>query len=576
MDQKKALDIVAGPLLIIAGPGSGKTRVLTHRVAHLITDHGVKSDACLTITFTRRAAIEMQNRLSVLLPEQWRQVPVMTFHALGYKLLQDNRVVAGLRRGFRVASEAERQSLLSESLDLSPRKARKMLQEISALKRQQRKPEAAGELIQAWRLLKQQRETEGWIDYDDIMLLSLELLQSDPGIRLHYQNKYAWVAVDEYQDIDELQYRLLRQLVPESGNICAIGDPDQAIYSFRGADVGFFLRFEQDFPKATKIQLTRNYRSGESIVSASHQMIAPATLVQDRTVQALLEDTGKVVIHQAPTDKAEAEYIIQTIEQLIGGTSFFAVDSGRSDGLQANEISFADIAVLYRTEAQAVVLEEAFSRSGIPYQRYGHHCLSDQPEVQELLKLIHELDSHDTVIERLREAQAELGWLEDDQRNNTVEPIMQKLQRLAERCENNWERFLTEIHLGQDIELWDERADRCLLLTLHAAKGLEFPVVFIVGCEDGVLPLKWGQAQAISNSNASELAEERRLFYVGMTRAKDRLFLSHAQKRLWQGRVHEQKPSPFLEDIEQRLLEIRRHAVKKKTQTQETQQIELF
>ncbi|MCU7936801.1 MAG: UvrD-helicase domain-containing protein [Candidatus Thiodiazotropha sp. (ex Dulcina madagascariensis)] len=572
-DQNKALDIVAGPLLIIAGPGSGKTRVLTHRVAHLITDQGVNPEACLTITFTRRAAIEMKNRLSVLLPQQWRQIPVMTFHALGYHLLQDNRVAAGLQPGFRVTGEAERQALLVESLALSAHKAGKMLNKISALKRRRLKPDADSEIFQAWRRLEQQREIEGWLDYDDLMLLSLALLQSDPGLRIDYQNKYVWVSVDEYQDIDELQYCLLRQLVPDHGNICAIGDPDQAIYGFRGADVGFFLRYEQDFPKARKIQLTRNYRSGESIVSASYQMIAPATLVQDRVVHALLEDTGKVVIHKAPSDKAEAEYIIQTIEQLLGGTSFFSVDSGRSDGMQDHAFSFADIAVLYRTEAQAALLEEAFARSGIPYQRHGHHCLGDQPQVQELLKLMHKLDSHSPVIERLRQAQAELGWLEDQQQNSAVAPAMKKLQQLAERCADNWERFLTDIHMGQDIELWDERADRCLLLTLHAAKGLEFPVVFIVGCEDGILPLKWGQAQAVSDG---ELAEERRLFYVGMTRAKDRLFLSHAHIRLRRGRVQEQSPSPFLEDIEQRLLEIRRHAVKKKTQTQATQQMELF
>lgn len=570
-DQQKALDIVAGPLLIIAGPGSGKTRVLTHRVAHLITHHDVKPEACLTITFTRRAATEMQERLQILLPEHWQQIPVMTFHALGYQLLQDNRVAAGLQRGFRIASETERQALLIESFGLAPRKAKKMLQHVSLLKRQQHKPEADDELLPAWQKLEQQRETAGWIDYDDLMLLSLELLESDPGLQASYRDKYSWLAVDEYQDIDELQYRLLRQLVPADGNICAIGDPDQAIYGFRGADVGFFLRFEQDFPQAKQIQLSKNYRSGESIVAASHQMISPATLVQDRAVQALLEDTGKIVIHQSPTDKAEAEYIIHTIEQLIGGTSFFSLDSQRSDGLQAKDFSFADIAVLYRTEAQAAALEEAFARSGIPYQRHGHHCLSDQPKVQELLKLMRELDSHQNVVERLQEAQAELGWLEDDQQNNTVEPIIQTLQQLAEHCDNDWDQFLTEIHLGQDLELWDERADRCLLLTLHAAKGLEFPIIFIVGCEDNILPLKWGPTIA-----DNELAEERRLFYVGMTRAKDRLFLSHAQKRLWQGRIQTRQPSPFLKDIEQKLLEIKQHVAKKKIETPETEQMDLF
>ena len=570
-EQQRALEIVTGPLLIIAGPGSGKTRVLTHRVAHLIDQHQVNPESCLTITFTRRAAEEMQQRLKLLLPQQWSQVPVMTFHALGYTLLQHNRVTAGLPRGFRIASDAERQTLLSNALDLSERKTTKLLRELAEFKHGRETPTANDTLLSASRLLEQQREIQGWLDYDDLILLPLKLLESDPGLAAMYREQYAWIAVDEYQDIDELQYRLLRQLAPDNGNICAIGDPDQAIYAFRGANVEFFLRFEQDFANANTIHLTRNYRSGESIVSAAQQMIAPTTLVEDRAVQALLADTGKVVIHQAPTDKAEAEYVIHTIEQLIGGTSFFSVDSGRTDGLQTYDFSFADIAVLYRTEAQAALLETAFARSGIPYQRYGRHCLSDHPKVQELLKLMQELASQNTVIERLQEAQAELGWLEDDPQNNTVEPIIDKLQQLAEQCDNDWDQFLTDIHLGQDIELWDERADRCLLLTLHAAKGLEFPLVFIVGCEDGVMPLQWGPS-----IEANELAEERRLFYVGMTRAKDRLFLSHAQKRLWRGKVKQQSPSPFLQDIERTLLELSQHKLKPKPEPQPVQQMELF
>ncbi|MGI9305077.1 MAG: 3'-5' exonuclease, partial [Gammaproteobacteria bacterium] len=323
------------------------------------------------------------------------------------------------------------------------------------------------------------------------------------------------------------------------------------------------LRFQQDFPGARRVQLTRNYRSGQSIVAASSQMITPSTLVEDREVTPLLEDTGKLVIHHAPTDRAEAEFVVQTIEQMIGGVSFFSLDSDRSDGERTNEYSFADFAVLYRTEAQADVLEEALQRSGFPFQRHAHKSLDAHPAVQALLALMERTPSHGTVKDRLERAGDESG-------EGSLNPVIGKLKTVAERCDDRWEQFLSELHLGQEIDVHDERADRCSLLTLHAAKGLEFPVVFITGCDDGILPLRWGDALS-----ESVLAEERRLFYVGMTRTRERLFLSHAAKRLWRGKVREQQPSRFLKDIEERLLEIRRHSYSRKESAQ-SPQFDLF
>ncbi len=549
-DQRRALDITRGPLLITAGPGSGKTRVLTHRIAHLITEYGIPPERCLAITFTRRAAEEMRDRLETLLPRQYDRVPVMTFHSLGLRILDENRVAAGLPRGFRVGSDAERQALLMDRLNMSGRKARTTLREISGLKRQRLDASTGSDVSQAYSLLEREREFHGVLDYDDLMILPLELLQKDPRLTAVYRQRYEWVSVDEYQDIDELQYGLLSQLVPKDGNICAIGDPDQAIYAFRGADVGFFLRFERDFPGAQRIQLRVNYRSGRSIVSAATQMIEPSTLVEDRDVRALLEDTGKVVIHQAATDKAEAESVVHNIEQMMGGLSFFSFDSDRTDGAVENEYTFSDFAVLYRTEAQADVLEEAFLRSGMPFQRHGHKCLSDLPSVQTLLKTMTATEGHETVTDRLREAEAQIRLSDHKGADDDFDSVMERLRVLAQRCENRWQQFLSEIHLAQEIDVWDERADRCSLLTLHAAKGLEFRVVFVVGCEDGVLPLKWRD-----EISEAEMAEERRLFYVGMTRARERLFLMHTRKRRWHGRIQEQHPSPFLKDIEDRLLE---------------------
>lgn len=554
-DQRQALDVVHGPLLITAGPGSGKTRVLTYRIAHLIKEHGVAPGQCLAITFTRRAAEEMRERLAALLPGA--NLPVMTFHSLGLRILEENRVAAGLPRGFQVASDAERRALLMDRFKWSSGKARNALQALSRLKRQGLKPPPGSDAREAAALLDEEREFHGMLDYDDLMILPLALLRKDPGLAASYRQRFAWVSVDEYQDIDELQYTLLRELVPGNGNLCAIGDPDQAIYAFRGADVGFFLKFGQDFPGATHIQLRRNYRSGRSIVTAATQMIEPSTLVADREVQALLDDTGRVVIHEARSDKAEAESVVHDIERLLGGLSFYSIDTDRSDGSAQADYTFSDFAVLYRTEAQADALEEAFLRSGIPFQRRGHQALSDLPQVQVLLELMAALDEHDVVSDRLREAAAQ--HTASDEKDAELESVMERLDAIAERCGDRWQQFLSEIHIAQAIDVWDERADRVSLLTLHAAKGLEFRVVFVTGCEDGVLPFKW--QDEISDE---ELAEERRLFYVGMTRARERLFLLHAQKRPWRGQLRQQQPSPFLKDIEEHLLEVRRLSIRKK------------
>ena len=476
-DQQKAIEITKGPLLIIAGPGSGKTRVLTHRVAHLISNKMAKPEECLTITFTRRAAREMQERLDKLIPEISQSIPILTFHGLALQILKDNRNAAGLQRGFRVTDETERSDLLKEKLKLSAHKLKSTLRKVSLFKRTGESEESIKEALN---ILEEAKEKEGWLDYDDLIILALKLLEEDAGLQAHYREKFSSISIDEYQDIDALQYRLIQLIVSQDGNICAIGDPDQAIYSFRGANVKFFLQFEKDFPKAQKISLNRNYRTGESILTASHQMIAPDSLVKNREVQALIEDTGKVMVHHAKTDKAEAEFVVSQIEKIIGGVTFFSIDSGRSEGREDKDYSFSDFAVLYRTETQGEALEEAFSRLGIPFQR--------------------------------------------QQQNQLLEEI--------------------------EESKWEAHVDRVSLLTLHAAKGLEFPVVFVTGCEKGILPLQFG-----AKPTDEELAEERRLFFVGMTRAKDRLLLTHAKKRLWRGKVQEQEASPFLTDIEDALLE---------------------
>lgn len=602
--QAKALEMLEGPVLITAGPGSGKTRVLTHRVAHLIQSGHAKPEECLTITFTRRAAQEMKDRLQKLLPEQWKQIPVLTFHGLGLKILQEERANAGLPRGFRAASERERLELLKEKLAISDSKAEKILREISIFKRNSsslregpegrrgnpsseialvaprprndgRQPQVTAEIISkdklwgnnikdALNVLAEARETQGWLDYDDLILDAVKLLEEHTGLRAHYRQKFPFVSVDEYQDIDALQYRLIQLLVPANGNLLAIGDPDQSIYSFRGANVEFFMRFKNDFPDAREIHLLRNYRSGEILVSASNQMMAPEALVEDREMEALLEDPGKILIHESSTDKAEAEYIAHCIEQMIGGLSFYSIDTNRTDAAMERDFAFSDFAVLYRTEQQAFLIEEALERAGIPFERHSHRPLGEHPRVQAYLSLIKSSPVKEGLLDALYQAKLKLQEAAPDEKDG----IYEKLEAIALRAGEKKEVFLSEVYLGEELELWDPRADRVSLLTLHAAKGLEFPAVFITGCEKGFIPLVFG-----NETSEDSTAEERRLFYVGMTRAKERLILSHSKKRFIQGKSVERETSPFLKDIERRLVEKSKAIFKAK---RKNPQMELF
>lgn len=499
-DQRAAAESVAGPVLIIAGPGTGKTRVLTHRLAHLVADCGVAPDECLALTFSRRAAAEMRERLELLLPGQAGRVPVMTFHALALCMLREHAARLGLSPEVRVATEAERCELAATLFGLKPAAAERMLERISRLKR----ASAPAEESDAAALAAYEREMKirNWLDFDDLVAGALRLLATCPDLVEAYRGRFRHVSVDEYQDIDPAQYELLRRLVPPDGNLFAIGDPDQAIYGFRGADVSCFGRFATDFPGGRTIVLGRNYRSSQTIVDAALELVAPASLAPERRLEALPCGPEQVEIHACSTERAEAELVVHTIDEMLGGSTFFSLDSRRAAGHEAAGFSFADFAVLYRTQAQAEPFVEAFQRSGMPFQHRSHRPRADQPfDVAE-----------------------------------------------------------------SDVDLWDPRADRVSLLTLHASKGLEFGVVFIVGCEDGILPLRFGPA------DETDLAEERRLLFVGMTRARERLILTHARRRLWRGKVRPAEPSPMLEAVRRDLLACHQHRAVRKPAALDRQQ----
>jgi len=566
VDQRRAAEILDGPLLIVAGPGSGKTRTLTYRIAHLVRHHGVAPGQCLAITFTRRAADEMRQRLRVLLNDVWRQIPIMTFHALGLSILQEHWNAAGLQRGFRLASEAERLTLLQQARDISESQARRLLPVISRAKRTRTIPEDTRH-AQALDAYRRMLEARNRVDYDDLIGLAAEVLESDAGLRAHYQEHYPWVCIDEYQDVDEQQVRLIKLLVPPDGNICAIGDPDQAIYGFRGGDARFFEQFPQDFLGTQIVQLTRNYRSDPTIVTMSSQVIAPSGSAS-RSIAVSPETSTLVTVHEAPTDRAEAEFVVQTLEQLLGGHSFFSIDSGRSVDDDARDLSFSDFAILYRTEAQTPALIEALQRSGMPFQKHSHQFLMEHPGVPPLIDRLQQGETAGSLWERL---EAAVQHADQDTALAAIAEASGLLKPLAQACGEDWERFLAELAVGAQVDMWDARADRISLLTLHAAKGLEFPVVFIVGCEAGILPLTWGGQTA-----EAELAEDRRLFYVGITRAQTRLYLCHAQKRLWHGQVKPMTPSPYLADIEERLLAKQRSPFQGERASKKATQLKLF
>ncbi len=568
-EQQAIVTHDGGPLLVVAGPGAGKTRVLTHAIAHRI-GAGVLPERCLAVTFTRRARDELRDRLAALLGEAVAaRVTVATFHGLGLLILREQCELLGLDADLKVADERTRQEVL-RSLSARERPAA-LGARIAAAKRAHassgsvhRDAELAG-LVERYDAALRER---GLVDVDDLVTLPTTLLADNQDLAAAHRSRWTDVFVDEYQDVDEQQYLMLRQLAAPGTRICVIGDPDQAIYGFRGGDVGYFLRFAEDFGGGTPdtgavtVRLSRSYRSAPTIVRAAMQLIRPGTLVPGRELLPARTDIpdGPVGLHAVGDEREEAEAVAAEIERLLGGASFHALDSRTVDGRDRTEhqLSFADFAVLYRTSSQAAAVEEALARRGFPVQRRAHSRLAEMPGVAAILAALTPSDAlpaaanADSVTDRVTvAARAALEATENAEAIMAIKTAADVLGALAARCGSDLDRFLDELALGAEVDTWDPRADRISLLTLHAAKGLEFPVVFIVGCDDGLLPLRsWRGAEV-------DYAEERRLLFVGMTRATTRLTLFTAAKRTLRGEVTECSPSPFLSSIESALLDRR-------------------
>ncbi len=596
-DQRAAAEVTEGALLIVAGPGSGKTRTLTHRIAHLI-ERGEDAASCLAITFTRRAADEMRERLDALLTrtratESASRPLVTTFHGLGLRILREHHAAIGLDRDFSLADEATRLAIVGELFGLKGARASQELQALDTHRaaasseedgREAEPPPAkTAALDQRLAQFRAALFARDQVDFGELIVRPIELLEADESLCRAYQQRWRHVSIDEYQDIDALQYRFVRLLTPATADpcngsehevaatpgrsVCAIGDPDQSIYAFRGADVSFFLRFQQDQPAARVIELVRNYRSQPAVVRAAAAMIRPTSLVPDRRTEPVSPLLSRpVAVHRAASPRAEAEFVVHTIERLLGGTSHFSLDSGRVRGEDETEpLSFGDIALLYRTRSQAVPLVEALERAGMPYQERSHQRLAARDDVRLLL---HEaetagIEPDRPALEVLEAAALRLGAVagvgghdlptaeetpadsdgDAETSDASLAAGLELLAPLARSAGTDWATFRAQLALGAEVDTWDPRAERITLLTLHAAKGLEFPVVFLVGCEEGLLPFRLADG-------SGDQAEERRLFFVGMTRAERALYLTWCQKRSVRGQANERQRTSFLETID--------------------------
>ncbi len=525
-DQAAAAEAIDGPLVVIAGPGSGKTRMLAHRIAHLVAERGVPPAACLAVTFTRRATGELRTRLTALLPEA-AACAVESFHSLGLAILRAHGAEVGLPGGFRVAAEAERAAALAGALGIGTAKAAKLLRRLSALKRTGEAGDA--EERRAMDLLTRLGRAQGWVDFDDLIGLAADLLDAGGAGAAAWRGRFAHICVDEFQDIDEAQYRLIRRLAGPDCALCVIGDPDQAIYGFRGADAACFDRFATDFPQARTLRLDRNYRSSGTIVAAS------AAVAEREAPGLAMRPAGEpVILHTAADEAAEAAFVAETIAALMGGHDMLAAKGGAGRG-------FADFAVLYRTDAQSAALREAFDRAGIPFRKSVPLPILDHPGVRAILA---ELGGGASLGERLTVAACTAETREGADIAALAE-AKAWLAALAGETADDETAFREKLAVSLETDFQDARGDRVALLTMHAAKGLEFPVAFVVGLEEGLVPFAFPDAPP----DAAAEAEEARLLYVAMTRAEEILVLSRAARRFRHGVWLSPPPSRFLARI---------------------------
>ena len=620
--QREAVTHPEGPLLVIAGAGSGKTRVLTSRIAHLIAE-GVSPFEILAITFTNKAAEEMKQRVGALVGPVADKMWVSTFHAACVRILRRDGARLGYPSSFTIYDQADAQRLTGyvvRDLNLDPKRfpPRSVHAVISAAKNDDVGPEhyaAAAQVIFERKIADVYAEYQtrlrkaGAMDFDDLLRNAVELLRREPEVLEHYRRRFRHILVDEYQDTNKVQNELVLLLAGKHHNVCIVGDQDQSIYRFRGADIRNILEFEAAFPDATVIVLEQNYRSTQTILDAANSVIANNLSRKPKELWTDEGDGHAIIRYHADDEGDEAQWVAHEIAKLH--------DSG--------DHRWGDVAVFYRTNAQSRVVEEHLLRSGIPYKVIGGTRFYDRREVKDALAYLKavvnpadevsvkrvlnvpkrgvgdstvvKLDAwaarHGvTFAEALRRSEeaevtgravkgiaeflsvldaaaevtgegpaavletvlARSGYLDELQAAHSVE-AEGRLENLAElvgsaREVTSVDEFLEQVSLVADVDALEASDDSSVvLMTLHSAKGLEFPAVFVVGLEDGIFP------HLRSLTEPHELEEERRLAYVGITRARERLYLSHAWSRTIYGATQYNPPSRFLDEIPQRLVQ---------------------
>jgi DNA helicase-2/ATP-dependent DNA helicase PcrA len=646
-EQARAVTTTHGAVLILAGAGSGKTRVLAHRIAYLVAGREVPPWRILAVTFTNRAAGELRERIISLIGDRGRDVGAGTFHALCARVLRADGAAIGIDRRFVIYDTDDQQQLLKQILREEGLDARgdtrpaAILGAISRAKNEMLDPGelpplrlATGRLVETARLARRYQEglrRANALDFDDLLLEAVRLFREAPTVLERYRQRWRYLHVDEYQDTNRPQYLWIRALAEGHGNLCVVGDDDQSIYGWRGADLRNILDFQRDWPNATVVKLEQNYRSTQLILDAAHSVVSKNVARTDKKLWTRNPRGQEISRFEAYNEEEEAEWIVRRVEELTGGSS--SILTRRADAPSAYRLR--DIAVLYRTNAQSRAIEEACLRAGLRYQLVGGTRFYSRKEVKDALAYLRVLRSDadsvsferiinvparsigDRTLEQLRAAAAErdlstwasielaargdvagiapraqgalAGFADLIRRLRSrigVLPLPELLDDVLEASgyramladgteegEERWanllelrevttryddlapddalDRLLEETALVADQDAYESDADALSLITLHAAKGLEFPVVFVAGLEEGLFPTSRAiDAEAGFNPDPRPMEEERRLAYVGMTRAKDRLYLSHAWRRATRaGAGFAAEPSRFLLEI---------------------------
>lgn len=538
--------------MVLAGPGTGKTRTLTCRLAHLMAEGIARSDQIMAVTFTNKAAEEMRSRAARFMAEFQSFSPpwISTFHGFCYRFLKEQHPTP-----FQLLSEQEALTVLKKTVrekvaDFPAQSFKELARRISLVKNTRSLSESLPSLplwetYPDWLFLYEayQEKLAGYRfwDFDELLVQAVSLLEENPDLRRAWQDRFPYLFIDEFQDITPVQYSLFQLLTRKDGEWMVIGDPNQSIYGFRGAGADFFDRVRREYPSLTEVHLTETFRLNQTILAASSRVLEGSS--QNRAVPLISSRKGELQVPVAALSCAEEEgdYIARVIEEEMGGLDLLAKGQGSfSHSGHDQSRSFADFAVLYRLHAQGDLLAKTFLKKGIPFKKIQEVHWAERLEIRACLKMLRSFPAKDlspqAAVERALSENAKLSPLEEE----GIEAV-KKLRLWAATFKGPLEEFIEILSLQTGLDTYEPDQETVKLLTLHASKGLEFPLVIISGCEANLLPL--------TVLKESDPEEERRLFYVGLTRAREKLFLTWARRRTLYGQNLVQAPSPFLENM---------------------------